>query len=256
MNVSTDLPTYDYRKIDIKGKAVMVTGGTTGIGRTTAVALAANGANLLVFGRHQNELNEALRDIEDAARDGTLHGLIADQANRDDVRRVFDEAERKLGGLDILINNAGIGGNTVEKSEEDWEYVVASNLLGCMWCCEAAIPLLKKGGGGQIINVGSLSAKSRGAGTDVYVATKSGMRGFTESLSKTLAEDNIRVTLIEPGAVSTDFFDWSQKEREQKTASGKAMKSEDIAECILFCLTTPDRCHVTMLQVRPSNDNE
>ncbi len=256
MSIKTESPTYDYKQVELQGKMVVVTGGTTGIGRTTAVALAARGANLLVFGRHEKELSEALSDIENAARGGSVHGVIADQSRRDDIERVFNEVEATLGGLDVLINNAGIGGNTVEESEEDWEYVMATNLLGCMWCCEAAIPHLKKRGGGQIVNVGSLSAKSRGAGTDVYVATKSGMRGFTESLSKSLASDNIRVTLIEPGAVSTDFFDWSAREREEKTSSGKAMKTEDIAECILFCLTMPERGHVTMLQVRPSKDND
>jgi NADP-dependent 3-hydroxy acid dehydrogenase YdfG len=247
---------YDYPRTSIRGKAVVVSGGTTGIGRATAIALAAQGANVLVFGRTKQHLEDALGDIESATQGGDVHGIVADQSKRDDVENVLAEAKTRFGGIDILINNAGIPGETVEENGKDWEYVMATNLLGCMWCCEAAIPIMKKRGGGQIVNVGSMSAKSRGAGTDVYVATKTGMRGFTESLSKGVAEDNIRVMLIEPGLVSTDFFDWSREERDRKTSAGKSMKSEDIAECILFALTMPERCHLTMLQVRPSKDTD
>ena len=229
----------------------MISGGTTGIGRATAVALASQGAHVLVFGRTQEHLKDALEDLEAVSNGSKVHGIVADQSRQGEVQRVFEEAMDRLGGVDILINNAGVPGETVEESDEDWEYVLASNLTGCMQCCELAIPIMKHRGGGQIVNIGSLSAKSKGKGSDIYVATKSGMRGFTESLSKGLVDDNIRVTMIEPGKVSTDFFDWSPEERERRTSKGKAMKAEDIAECILFALTMPARCHLTMLQVQP-----
>ena len=251
MSTVTKPITYDYPRTPIQGKAVVVSGGTTGIGRATAVALASQGADVLVFGRTPAHLTDALEDLRAVSNGSVVHGVIADQSRRGDVQKVFEEAMGRLGGVDILINNAGVPGETVEESPEDWEYVMASNLLGCMACCEAVIPIMKHRGGGQIVNVGSLSAKSKGKGSDIYVATKSGMRGFTESLSKGLVEDNIRVTMVEPGKVSTDFFDWSEQEREKRAREGTAMKSEDIAECILFALTMPARCHLTMLQVQP-----
>lgn len=248
--------TYDYPRTPILGKAAVVTGGTTGIGRATAVALASQGASVMVFGRTREHVDDALRDIKTVSNGSVVHGMVADQARRDEVDRVFEQAMERLGGVDLLINNAAVPGESIEDSNEDWEYVMASNLLGCMYCCEAVIPLMKHRGGGQIVNVGSLSAKSRSAGSDIYVATKTGLRGFSESLSKGLAPDNIRVTMVEPGKVSTDFFDWSPEEREKRTREGTAMKSEDIAECILFALTMPPRCHLTMLQVQPLHEED
>jgi NADP-dependent 3-hydroxy acid dehydrogenase YdfG len=248
--------TYDFKPTEVKGASVVISGGTTGIGRTAAVAMAARGANVLVYGRHEKELNEALADINAVASNSQIHGMVADQSKREQVRKVFEEARSKLGGLDILINNAAVPGETVANSEDDWEYVIATNLTGCMWCCEEAIPMMKERGKGQIVNIGSMSAKSRSANSDVYVATKSGLRGFTESLSKKLAEENIRVMLIEPGKVSTDFFDWSHEEREKKTSAGEAMKSEDIAEAILFALTLPERCLMAMMQIRPLKETD
>jgi len=256
MATTVEAVVYDYKPQDLAGKGALVTGGTKGIGRAIAVALAARGTNVFTFGRHEQDLNEAIADIEKCANRAKVHGITADQAKREEVRRVFDEADRHLGKVDILINNAALPGDTVEKSGDDWEYVVATNLNGYMWCAEEAVLRMKQNGGGQIVNIGSLSAKSRGAGSDVYVATKSAVRGFSESLSKGVVEDNIRVSLIEPGKVSTNFFDWSKEERDKMTDAGKAMKSEDIAECVMFCLTMPQRCLLTMLQIKPFKDND
>jgi NADP-dependent 3-hydroxy acid dehydrogenase YdfG len=256
MSTVTKPITYDYPRTPLKGKGVVVSGGTTGIGRATAVALANQGADVLIFGRTKEHLEDALEDLRTVSNGSGVHGLTADQSKPEDVQRVFEEAMERLGGVDILINNAAVPGESLEDSSEDWEYIMSSNLLGCMACCEAAIPIMKHRGGGQIVNVGSLSAKSKSKGSDIYVATKSGLRGFTESLGKGLVEDNIRVIMIEPGKVSTDFFDWSPEEREKRVREKTAMKSEDIAECILFALTMPARCHLTMLQVKPLNEED
>jgi NADP-dependent 3-hydroxy acid dehydrogenase YdfG len=246
--------TVDFPETALAEKAVIVSGGTTGIGRAIAIALASEGASVLVFGRNERHLSEAVDEIQSVAVGPEVVGMIADQSEPTAVQEVFEKARREFGGLDILINNAGIPGDSVEDSDENWQYVMQTNLLGCMWCCDEAVPMMKGRGGGHIVNIGSLSAKSRGPGSDVYVASKSGMRGFTESLSKGVAPDNIRVTLIEPGRVSTNFFDWSLEEGQRKTERGEAMKSEDIAACVLFALKMPARCQLTMLQVRPSKD--
>src|SRR5436309_8075766 len=113
-------PKFNYQPQSLEGKAVVVTGGTTGIGRATALRLAADGARILIFGRHERELKDALEDIESAGED---HGLTDDQARHEDVRRGVTEADQKLGGVDILINKAAIGAVTVlESDDRHWLY--------------------------------------------------------------------------------------------------------------------------------------
>ena len=164
MNTITEPITYDYPKVALQGKRAVVSGGTTGIGRAIAVALAARGAQVFIFGRTEKHLDDALKDLQEIANGRGVHGIIADQARKEDVERVFERATEAMEGVDILVNNAGIPGESLEDSNEDWKYVIETNLLGCMYCCEAAIPLMKEAGGGQIVNIGSLSAKSRGEG--------------------------------------------------------------------------------------------
>lgn len=123
----------------------------------------------MIFGRHERELESALADLNPVAQPG---GMMADQARRDEVAEGFVQADRLLCGLDGLIYIAAVPGDT-KKNNDEWEYVIGANILEAMWCCEEAVPPMKKRGCGRIVNIGSLSAKPRGAGTDVYVATKS-----------------------------------------------------------------------------------
>lgn len=114
---------------NLSGKAVLVTGGTTGIGRATALLLAAQGARVLIFGRHERELADATADLRKVSAD--VHGLTADVTRREDVSRVFEEADRVLGRLDVLVNNAALGaGSIAEEGRDNWEYVVRTNLIG------------------------------------------------------------------------------------------------------------------------------
>src|SRR5688500_9932779 len=121
---------YAYEPISLEGKKIVVTGGTTGIGRSTAQALVARGADVLIFGRHEKELQDALREIKESG-DGKVFGLTADQAKREDIEKVFEEVDSKLGGIDILINNAAISGESILDMEiDEWKYVLDSNLFG------------------------------------------------------------------------------------------------------------------------------
>jgi NADP-dependent 3-hydroxy acid dehydrogenase YdfG len=244
---------YSFEPQSIAGKAVVITGGTTGIGRTTALLLASQGAKVLIFGRHEKELSDALTDIQQSG--GEVYGLTADTSKVEDVRRVFQEADRKLGGVDVLVNNAALGGGTVtEMPYEEYAYIIQTNLLGYMACAEEAIKRMKKKGNGHIVDIGSLSAKSQSEGSDVYVASKSGTRGFTESLAKTLNKDGIRVTLIEPGLVGSDMTaeNTPPEEQPKKIEAMEMLKAEEIAECVYYCLTQPQRCDVSMVQIRPT----
>ncbi len=236
---------------NLAGKAVVVTGGATGIGRATAILLASKGAKVLIYGRDEKDLEPALGDIRRAG--GEAHGLTADQTKEHDVKRVFAEADRKLGGVDILINNAAVtAGSIFEKGWDDWQYGLNANLLGYLACCREAIDRMRKRGGGHVVNVGSMSADLREEGSDIYVATKAAIQGFSESLRKQINKENIRLTLIEPGLVGTPMVGMDTSQQRQKEQSHELLKPEDIAQCVYFCLTLPPRCDVVEIRVRPT----
>lgn len=235
----------------LEGKKILVTGGTTGIGRATAIRLMMEGADVMIFGRHKQELDDALADLEKTGS-GSCCGITADQAETEDVQRVFKEFEKQVGDLDILINNAAIAASTItEKSLDEISYAIRSNITGPIQCAKLAMERFKKNGHGQIVNVGSLSDTAREEGSDIYVATKSAMSGFSESLRKSANKKGVRVILIEPGAVGTDMVEDSSKEQRKKIKDEEMLKSEDIAESIVFALKQPKRCDIVLMQVRP-----
>lgn len=241
---------FDYEPESLNGKSILITGGTTGIGRSTAMLLAAQGAQVMIFGRHQQELDDAMRDIKETG--GSVIGLTADTSKPDDIQRVFKELDRQLGNLDILINNAALGYNSVMEGEyKDWSYIVETNLLGYMAMAHEAIQRMKANGKGHIVNIGSMSADVREKDSSVYVATKAGIQGFSEALRKEVNPLGIKVSLIEPGAVGTDMQPESPEEQRRLEEKMEMLKAEDIAACVLYTLTQPKRCDVVMVQIRP-----
>ena len=240
---------FGYEPQSVAGKRVVVTGGTTGIGRATARLLAAQGARVLVFGRDQEDLDAALDEIRNVG--GEVHGLTADVSHTDEIRRVFREADERLGGLDVLVNNAAIyGEDWDEQSLQDIEAVVRTNVVGYIACAQEATERLRQRGG-HIVNIGSMSADLREDGGSVYVATKSAIQGFSESLRKTVNPDGIKVSLIEPGKVATDMVEKPREEKERLTEELKMLRPEDIAGAVLFCLMQPQRCDIVQVQIRP-----
>jgi NADP-dependent 3-hydroxy acid dehydrogenase YdfG len=178
--------------------------------------------------------------------------VVADQSRQSDIRRIFAEADRQLGGVDTLINNAAVSGESVlQGAYEDWQYVLNTNLLGYMACCREAIDRMRAKGEGHIVNVGSMSADLREEGGDVYVATKAGIQGFSESLRKQINKMGIRLSLIEPGRVDTQISPQSEEKKRQKKAGQELIEPEDIAECIYYCLAQPPRVDVVHVQIRP-----
>ncbi|MEK9156246.1 MAG: SDR family oxidoreductase [Patescibacteria group bacterium] len=238
------------KKESLENKAVVVTGGTTGIGRAGAIKLAKKGARVLIFGRHNRELSDALEAIKRSG--GQATGLTADTASYNDVKRVFAKADRELGGLDILINNAAVGaGSVVESDYKTWQYQVNVNLVGYISCAHEAFARLQKSGGGHIVNIGSLSAEVKDPESDIYAATKSGIRGFTASFRKKVNQWGIRVTLIEPGLVGTDLPAIPPRQQREMEAAEEMLMANDVAEAILFALARPHRSEVITIQLRP-----
>lgn len=237
----------------LQGKNIIITGGTTGIGRATAMLLASHGANILILGRHEGILADALRSIDSANLPGKVDGIIADTSQEQDIAGIFSKADSVFeSGLDILINNAAVAYQSImEGSYADWQYVINTNLLGYMACVRHAIDRMKEKGWGHIINVGSMSADVREKDSSVYVATKAGVQGFNEALRKEVNQLGIKVTLIEPGAVATDMQPASPQEQQKKVAAMEMLHADDIAATVLYSLSQPARCDVVEVKVRP-----
>ncbi len=236
-------------KTELKGKRILVTGGTTGIGRATVALLAAEGARILTFGRHAAELNDAL---ENARRlGGDVQGLTADVATPEGVAEVFAAVDEKLGGLDILVNNAGVAIKPVQDvSDADWRYGVETDFVGYLACARAAVERMKTVGG-HIVFVGSVSAEFLSPGTSTYAAAKAGIHAYAETLRKEVARQNIKVTLIEPGMVSADLQGLPVEEQREKVAEHKMLLAEELADTIVFSLTRSARTDVVSLRVEP-----
>jgi NADP-dependent 3-hydroxy acid dehydrogenase YdfG len=251
LNLNLDRSLFDYQLEPVTDKSILITGGTTGIGRATAILLAAQGARVMIFGRHQRDLDEAMKDIRAAG--GEVLGLSADVSDPEDIRRVFTELDQQMDRLDILINNAALGyGSVMEGGYPEWEYILKTNLLGYMAMTHAAVERMKANGWGHIVNIGSMSADVREKDSSVYVATKSGIQGFSEALRKEVNPLGIKVTLIEPGAVGTDMqSDYSPEEQREQIEKMEMLRAEDIAACVLYTITQPKRCDVVTLQIRP-----
>jgi len=232
----------------LKDKRIFITGGTTGIGRAIANLLGAEGAKLFICGRHEPEMRDALKDIQSTG--ATVSGGLCDLARQDEITRIFGQAVSTLGGLDILINNAGLAGGGIEE-DEDWRYIVETNLMSYIGLTKEAVPLMKRQGGGHIVLIGSISADSRKAGSSIYVATKSGIQGFAAALRKEVNKMNINVSLVEPGSTGSDMQDESPQEQAEMIRKLEMLRAEDIAVAVQYILTQPPRCDVTELEIRP-----
>jgi NAD(P)-dependent dehydrogenase (short-subunit alcohol dehydrogenase family) len=200
----------------------------------------------VICGREARPAEAAAAAIA-AATGAAAAGQACDVRDRRQVAALFALAERTFGGVDIVINNAGVGrfAPTAELSAEDWHLILETNLTGVFHCCQEAIPRMKARGGGYLIQISSLAGKNPFAGGAAYNASKFGLNGFAEAMMLDHRHEGIRVTNICPGSVDTDF----------SPRSGRApwkIQPEDIAEIVLDLLRLPDRTLVSYLEVRPS----
>lgn len=232
----------------IAGKGILVTGGTTGIGRAIAMRLAERGGKLFIFGRHEKELNDGLAAIK---AKGEVAGMTADQAKHDDVVEVFEAARKRCGRLDVVIANAAIAAEGLaDMKDKDWRYVADTNFSGYLDVAKQAIDAFGDDGG-DLILVGSVSGDEPSEGESVYAATKAGIAGFAAALRKEVAEKKIRVSLIEPGAVGSDMQESSPAEQRKKIAKHEMLKAEDVADLVEFILQRPERCSITEVRIEP-----
>ncbi len=228
----------------LKGKTAVVTGGTRGIGRAVAASLCSAGARVAICGRTRESVERAARELSAA---GDVFGMAADVSRAEDVAQFFAAVAARLGGLDILLNNAGVGlfRSIQELSPQEWHQMIDLNLNGVYYCCHHAVPLMRKKGGGYIIQISSLAGKNAFAGGSAYNASKFGVNGFSEAIMQDLRYDNIRVSYVMPGSVDTDFSPRSGR------ASWK-IAPEDVAQVVIDLLQMPERTLVSRVEMRPS----
>jgi NAD(P)-dependent dehydrogenase (short-subunit alcohol dehydrogenase family) len=232
----------------LNGKVALVTGGSRGIGLAIARALVHDGVQVAVTGRGAAHLSAARPKIE-AAGPGKVETLQADVRRQDEVARAVDATAARFGGLDILINNAGIGifADVATMTAEQWSEVIDTNLTGVYHACHAALPHLKKRGAGYIVNISSLAGKNPFVHGAAYCASKAGLNAFSEALMQEVRYDNIRVSYVCPGSVATGFSNGD----EQKGADWKASPDE-VAEVVLDLLRLNSRSLASLVELRPA----
>ena len=234
----------------VSGRRVLVTGGTTGIGRATVAMFAKQGAHVLTFGRHQKSLDDSLADA--AGGSARVDGLIADVASKEDMDRVFDAVDERLGGIDLLVTCAAIGAEPLhEMAEDDWRQVIETNLVGTLAAARRAIPRMAAQGGGHLILVGSISVDIKKPGESVYAATKAGIQAFAETLHKEVADKNIKVSVIQPGSVATPMQECRDDEKAQAIADQEMLYADEVAEAILFTASRSGRADIVNLRIEP-----
>jgi 3-oxoacyl-[acyl-carrier protein] reductase len=232
----------------LTGKVAFVTGGSRGIGLAIARALAADGAHVAVSGLSDTNLSSARKRIEGAGP-GQVETFQADMKDHGAVTRAIDAAAARFGGLDILVNNAGVGifADVAAMSSEQWAEVIATNLTGVFSACHAAIPHLRARRGGYIINISSLAGKNPFAGAAAYCASKAGLNAFSEVLMQEVRYDDIRVSYVMPGSVSTGFSSGDA----QKGADWK-IAPEEVADVVVNLLHHPARSLPSRVELRPT----
>jgi NAD(P)-dependent dehydrogenase (short-subunit alcohol dehydrogenase family) len=234
------------------GKSAIVTGGSRGIGLATAVALRSAGADVLICGRSADALGAAADRISTAttsAPPGRVVTEIVDVGQPEQVQRLVASAVEQLGGVDILINNAGVGlfSPLTELTVENWQETIETNLSGVFYCCRAVIPAMRRRGGGWIINVSSLAGKHPFSGGTAYCASKAGLNAFTEALMQEVRRDGIRVSCVLPGSVDTEFAG-----NEPSANAGWKLAPSDVAQTVVDLLCHPPRSLPSRVELRPA----
>lgn len=241
----------DDEHVTLKDKRIIVTGGTTGIGRAIVRLLAADGAKLFVIGRKQGSLDETK-----ALDPANIDGATGDVAKQEDIESSIRKAAESLGGIDIAIIAAGLpGGGLSDMSAKDARYMLDVNFTAEVMCAHAAYQHMEEG---DIVLIGSTSAHDLTPGSTVYAGAKAGVAGFAEALRRELGPKGVRVTLVEPGLTGTDIhgMDKDSGEQSKMIAEEKMLKAEDIAAAIHFALTQPRRAVVQSISVVPRNSTE
>jgi 3-oxoacyl-[acyl-carrier protein] reductase len=235
----------------LEGKIALVTGGSRGIGSAIAQALLAEGMRVGITGLSDPHLEDALNRLASLAPGGrtSIAAIRADVRRYEDMEKAVESMAGRFGGLDVLVNNAGVGifANVADMTPAEWADVIETNLTGVFNACRAALPQLTRRGGWYIVNISSLSGKNPFGGAAAYCASKAGLNAFSEALMQELRYADIRVSYVLPGSVATGF------------SSGDASKGadwkvapEEVAEVVVNLLRHNPRSLPSRVELRPT----
>ena len=246
----------------LEGTVALITGASSGIGEATARMLAREGAAVAVAARRLDRLEQLVAEI--SAEGGRALVIEADVTDRAQAGAAIERTVSELGRLDTLVNNAGVMllGPLTDAPLEEWERMVALNLMGVLYCTKAALPHLLAAAESaprrvaDLVNISSVAGRKPAVGSGVYNLTKFGVGAFSESLRMELAKRHVRVSLVEPGFVATELSNHIREEiREQarqRYTGVELLESEDIADAITYVVTRTRRMSVNEILIRPS----
>ena len=240
----------------LDGKVAAITGASSGIGEATALALANAGAKVSLGARRKDRLDALVEKIGDGAL-----AIETDVGDEEQARAFIQQTKDELGGLDILINNAGVMllGPLLAQQGDEWRTMVNVNILGLVYCSHAALAHMAEQQSGHIVNISSVAGRTTAAGAAVYNFTKWGVTGFSDALRQEASHVNVRVTCVEPGFVDTELQGHNknpvvvQAMEKARESLKKVLEADDIAQAILYAVSLPEHVAVNELMVRPTS---
>lgn len=241
----------------LTGQICLVTGGTRGIGRAIAKMLLEQGAHVAICGREEEAVRRAVTDLA-LETGGKVEGKAADVRDSVQVGGLFQFIDAHFGGLDVLVNNAGVGifRPVSELSVEEWKTTVETNLYGVFYATREALLRFETRGRGYIVNISSLAGANAFAGGAAYNASKFALTGFSEAAMQDLRSRNVRVSYVMPGSVATGFGGGHDTQRAGADLRPEGLDwkiwPEDVAEIVKMLLLMPARTLVSRVEVRPS----
>ncbi|MEA2161591.1 MAG: hypothetical protein QOD66_3971 [Solirubrobacteraceae bacterium] len=248
---------------ELKDTVALVTGASSGIGEATAVALAARGAAVALVARRRDRLEDLAGKIRDGG--GTALVIEADVGSQPDAEAAVAQTVSELGRLDTLINNAGVMllGPAVDAPLEEWERMLSVNVAGLLYCAHAALPHLLSAAEGaprqvaDMVNISSVAGRVARSGSGVYNLTKHGVGAFSESLRQEVTQRHVRVSLVEPGAVSTELASHNRPEIQktigERFSDMERLEATDIADAISYIVTRPRHVAINEVLIRPTD---
>jgi clavulanate-9-aldehyde reducatase len=244
----------------LDGRKALITGASSGIGEATALAMAREGAAVALGARRKDRLDEIVSRIQ--AQGGEAFAIEADVAEEQQARALVTSAHSELGGLDCLVNNAGLMllGLVQDADPDEWRRMIDVNLLGLLYCTHAALPIMRDDGGGDIVNISSLAGRTARLGVGVYNMTKWGVVAFSEALRQEAMHIGVRVTCVEPGFVDTELqghnanplaVEGINRERERIK---DVLEADDVGRAIVYVVSQPKHVSLSEFIVRPTGE--
>ena len=241
---------------NIKGKVVVITGASSGLGEATARLLSAEGASVVLGARRVERLKSLADEL--TAKGGKALAVATDVTHCDQVKRLVDAAVQTFGRIDVMINNAGLMPHSpLERLKiDDWNRTIDVNIKGVLYGIAAALPYMKQQKAGHIINVSSVAGHKITPLGAVYCATKHAVRALSEGLRTEVKPYNIRTTVISPGAVATELpshiTDRDSAAGIQKFYEGFAIPADSFARAVVFAMSQPDDVDINEILFRPT----